>query len=120
PWPSFSSIPCGPGCRSTRPTTTGTCGSTPGSDMLADVAANPGVKLGVLLVATLGLSYLANYWLSRLFPGKLYRYLVAPGVIVHEYSHAVGCLVTGTPVREVRVFDPSGGKVTHEAPRFPL
>src|SRR5665811_249171 len=72
------------------------------------------------LVAVLLLSYAANYWLSRIFAGKTYRYLIAPGVIVHEYSHALGCIVTGARIRQIRVFDERGGAVVHEEPRFAL
>lgn len=81
---------------------------------------NPGVRLFGVLVATLGLSYAANYWLSRIFRGKTYRYLIAPGVIVHEYSHAVGCVLTGARIREIRVFERTGGRVVHEESRLPF
>lgn len=85
---------------------------------LEELLGNPGLQLLGMLVATLGLSYAANYWLSRVFVGKTYRYLVAPGVIVHEYSHALACLVTGARVRSISVFDPRGGQVVHEPPKL--
>ncbi len=87
---------------------------------VSDITANPGVHLLLLLVGVLLLSYGVNYWLPRIFTGRTYRYLIAPGVIVHEYSHALGCLVTGARIREVRVFDERGGRVVHEEPRFAL
>jgi len=83
-----------------------------------DILTNPGVQLGTMLVAALVLSYAATFWLSRIFHGKTYRYLIAPGVIVHEYSHALGCVLTGARVREIRVFDARGGEVIHEEPRL--
>lgn len=84
------------------------------------IVANPGVQLLALLSATLGLSYAANYFLARVFLGKTYRYLIAPGVIVHEYSHALGCIVTGARIRKVRVFAEEGGYVEHGPARLPL
>lgn len=88
------------------------------SGQLTAVLANPGVRLFGVLVATLLLSYAANYWLARIFVGKAYRYLIAPGVIVHEYSHAIGCVLTGARIREIRVFEPSGGRVVHGEPQL--
>ena len=85
-----------------------------------DLLANPGVYLFLVLAATMLLSYVANYCLARIFAGKTYRYLIAPGVVVHEYSHAVACLLTGARIREIRLFDARGGRVVHEAGRVPL
>ncbi|MEX2209999.1 MAG: M50 family metallopeptidase [Patescibacteria group bacterium] len=87
---------------------------------MESVAANPGVQLLGLLVATLVLSYAANRFLARVFVGRTYRFLIAPGVIVHEYSHALACVLTGARIRQVRVFDARGGAVVHEEPRAPL
>ncbi|MDP4000537.1 MAG: hypothetical protein Q8Q11_03910 [bacterium] len=89
-------------------------------EIIADIAANPGVQLLVLLCAALGLSYAANYFLARVFVGRTYRFLIAPGVIIHEYSHALACILTGARIRTVRVFDERGGEVIHEPSRLPL
>lgn len=86
----------------------------------SEIITNPGIHLLLLLVSVLVLSYAANYWLSRIFVGKTYRYLIAPGVIVHEYSHALGCILTGARIKQIRVFDERGGAVVHEEPRFAL
>ncbi len=82
--------------------------------------ANPGVQLLGLLVAALLLSYAANWFLARVFVGRTYRFLIAPGVIIHEYSHALACILTGARIRQVRVFDAAGGAVVHEEPRMAL
>lgn len=93
-------------------------GSTSFLVEITNIFSNPGIQLFGLLVAALGLSFIANYCLSRIFYGRTYRFLIAPGVIIHEYSHVLGCLVTGARVREVRVFDERGGRVVHEPPRI--
>ena len=89
-------------------------------EVLTAIAANPGVQLLAILCATLGLSYAANYFLARVFVGRTYRYLIAPGVIIHEYSHALACILTGARIRKVRVFHEWGGEVVHEPPRVAL
>ncbi|HEY8108583.1 MAG TPA: M50 family metallopeptidase [Patescibacteria group bacterium] len=89
-------------------------------EALGEVAANPGLQLLALLCATLVLSYAANWFLARVFVGKTYRYLIAPGVIVHEYSHALACILTGARIRKVRVFKETGGEVVHEPARLPF
>lgn len=87
---------------------------------LSDLLANPGLQLLLALGATMLLSYAANYWLARIFAGKLYRYLIAPGVVVHEYSHALACVLVGARIREIRLFDARGGRVVHEEPRLAI
>lgn len=84
------------------------------------VVTNPGILLLGLLLLTLALSYFSNYFLSRIFLGQTYRYLVAPGVVVHEYSHAVACVLAGAKIRQIKVFEPTGGQVVHEEPRLPF
>lgn len=78
------------------------------------------VQLPGLIVVIIAMSYGANYFLARVFHGRTFRYLAAPGIIVHEYSHAVACILTGARIRQVRVFDSQGGAVVHEAPRLPF
>ncbi len=85
---------------------------------LATLIANPGIKLAVLISLIQLVSFAANYWLSRVLPWRWYRVLLAPGIIIHEYSHAAACVLTGTRIREVRVFEPSGGRVVHDEPHW--
>lgn len=74
------------------------------------------IVLPACLLLTIGLSYLANFWLSRVFLGRSYRYFLAPGIILHEYAHAIGCVLTGTRIRRIQLFDATGGRVVHEKP----
>lgn len=64
------------------------------------------------------LSFLIGELWSRIIPGKKFRYFVAPGVIVHEFSHALACLFTGAKVTRISLFAPEGGFVTHGRSRF--
>ncbi len=57
-----------------------------------------------------------------------YLMLMWPGVVVHELSHALGCVVTRTRIREMHLFAPRDegrgrmvlGFVTHDRPANPL
>ena len=53
---------------------------------------------------------LNNLW-RKIFLGKKYRIFLAPGVIVHELSHAVACRLTGAKIKEINFFLWDGGLV---------
>lgn len=84
------------------------------------------------LLAQLVVLYVLSSSMNRLafeLLGKWpYLFVMWPGVIVHELSHLVGCLVTGTKVLEVKLFSPREespgnmvlGYVAHAKPRNPL
>lgn len=59
---------------------------------------------------------LVNRLLAPVF-GRWWRLFVAPGVIVHEVAHVLGCILTGAKVHEINFWKPSGGHVLHSAPR---
>lgn len=65
-------------------------------------------------------SYLINWLLIRSVIRKWYRFFVAPGVVVHELSHAVGCLATGSQITEINFWKASGGHVKHLQTNDPL
>jgi len=55
--------------------------------------------------------------LARLLGDNAYIYLTAPGVAIHELSHAFFCLVFGHKIREMKLFSPADdgtlGYVSH-------
>lgn len=65
-------------------------------------------------------SYLINWLLIRSIIRRRYRIFVAPGVVVHELSHALGCLATGSQIIEINFWAPGGGHVKHMRPNDPL
>ena len=78
--------------------------------------------LGLLVwiaVATL-LSYAVERLWSDFASHRFFHYALAPGVVVHELSHLLSCLLTGAKVGRVVLFGPSGGSVEHSEPRMPL
>jgi hypothetical protein len=68
------------------------------------------IWLGILTV----FSFFVDYLLARIFSKGAHRFFVFLGVIVHEYSHAFGCLITRTKISEIKLFEESGGHVTHQ------
>jgi hypothetical protein len=77
-------------------------------------------KLAVFVVAILLMAFLVNFFLSRSIIGGSYRVFVAPGVIVHELSHAFLCLLTGAKIKSVSLFDKEGGEVQHGPSKIPV
>lgn len=77
------------------------------------------LQLSVIIFAILVLSFGINMMLSYA-TGGFYRIFVAPGIILHELSHAFFCLLTGAKVSAINVFKPDGGEVKHGHSRIPI
>ncbi len=58
-------------------------------------------------------------WAQFLTMRFFYSLLRAPGVIIHELSHVLGCMITGAKVKKVVYFSKSGGSVTYASPKIP-
>ncbi len=72
------------------------------------------------LIFLFGLSFvLDNFW-SKIFSGKKYRIFLAPGVIVHELSHALVCQIVGAKIEEINFFSRPGGYVKYRSPKIPI
>jgi len=57
-------------------------------------------------------------WAQVLPMGFFYSLLRAPGVIIHELSHVLGCLICGAKVKKVVYFSNEGGSVTYSSPKI--
>ena len=67
------------------------------------------------------LSMLLDLLWAQMLPRNVFIYLVrAPGVVVHECSHILGCLVTGAKIKKIVLFSREGGSVTYGSPALPL
>jgi hypothetical protein len=79
-----------------------------------------------LLITALGitvmiLSLILDYLWALVLPARfLYYILRFPGVVIHECSHILGCLLTGADIRKVVLFSEAGGSVTYARPKIPL
>lgn len=77
----------------------------------------------ILVLILITLCIILNYLFSKYFNRKALLLLLAPGVVVHELSHAVGCLLVGANIQEIKLFSPKGdtlGYVTHSKPKVPV
>ena len=68
---------------------------------------------------------LTSFGIQRLWApaagSRLFTVLMAPGVIVHEVSHVVACLLSGATVKEVSLSNAGiAGKVVHTRPIIPV
>lgn len=78
------------------------------------------INLLIQFIVLLLLAYLVNYFLVQSFFGYKWRVFVAPGVIVHELSHAFGCLITGAKITKISLFSKDGGCVEHQKSPIPI
>lgn len=77
-------------------------------------------RLFIFICATIILSALINFFLSNSILGQSYRIFVAPGIVVHEFSHALICFLTGAKVTKISLFDKEGGSVQHQPSKLPV
>ncbi|PKL57937.1 MAG: hypothetical protein CVV34_04920 [Methanomicrobiales archaeon HGW-Methanomicrobiales-5] len=81
---------------------------------------------GFLLIIAMGLGVIfislsLDYLWARVIPVRFFYYILrAPGVVVHECAHMLGCLLTGAKIRNVVLFSKEGGSVTHTTPVIPV
>ncbi len=61
-----------------------------------------------------------NYFMQNSFIAPWYRIFIAPGVIIHELSHALAVKLTLNKIKKINFFTPEGGYVAHTQPRNPL
>lgn len=81
---------------------------------------------GFLLVIATGImvviiSMALDFLWAQAIPVRFFYYLLrAPGIVVHECAHMLGCLLTGSKIRNVVLFSQEGGSVTYNPPVIPL
>ncbi len=51
---------------------------------------------------------------------KALKFFLFPGAVVHELSHALLCLVTGTTIKELNIFKLKDGSLRYEKPKVPF
>ncbi len=76
------------------------------------------IILGWIILLLFASKLVENLWV-RAIGFRAFRFFVAPGIIIHEYSHAIACILTRAKIREIKLFKKDGGYVAHEAPKWP-
>ena len=90
-----------------------------------DIAAPTGTMAFLAVIGTgivvMALSRLLDHvWAHVLRVPWLYLAVSAPGVIVHECAHILGCLVTGAHITRVVLISKEGGMVAYTKPKVPV
>ncbi len=78
------------------------------------------IRLIIWLAALMSVSFTLERVWSGIFSGRGYQLLLFPGVVIHEFSHALGCLLSGAKVDEISLFSSKGSYVKHGKPKLPL
>lgn len=78
------------------------------------------LQLILLILAIMFVAMLIPQFLVRSILGPVFRVFVIPGVIVHELSHALFCLLTGAKIQRIRLFRRDGGDVAHLPSKIPF
>ena len=72
------------------------------------------------LVLIFGLSLALNNLWNKILFGIKYRFFIAPGIIIHEFSHALACFLTGAKIQEINLFSSQGGYIRHGSSKIPI
>jgi hypothetical protein len=76
------------------------------------------ILAGVLVIA---ISKMLDPLWARTVPARfVYHIISVPGVVVHECSHVLGCLITGARIKKIVLFSGDGGSVTYVTPSVPM
>ncbi|MFQ5715325.1 MAG: hypothetical protein ACE5GU_14970 [Candidatus Scalinduaceae bacterium] len=51
---------------------------------------------------------------------KAIKFFLFPGAVVHELSHALLCLITGTTIKELNIFKLKDGSLKYDKPKVPF
>lgn len=72
----------------------------------------------ILLLSIFISDRIIDYFLLRSFVGSRYRFFVAPGIVLHELSHALFAVFLGCRVTKINVTSPQGGFIIHTKPKY--
>ncbi len=78
------------------------------------------IRFIIWLAALILVSFVLERIWSGIFSGRGYQLVLFPGVVIHEFSHALGCLLSGAKVDEISLFSSKGSYVKHGKPKLPL
>lgn len=74
-----------------------------------------------LILLVFGLNPLLERLWRRVLNSRQYRWFIMPGIIIHELSHAVACVLTGIKISKIDFFASFGGYVEYQrAKKFSL
>lgn len=77
------------------------------------------MTLGLIILVIVVLGSMSNWLNWKFLNHSVVRYLYFVGALVHESSHALGCVITGAKIFEFKPFS-SEPRVVHGKSRIPL
>ena len=77
-------------------------------------------SLAIGLIMIIFLSYATCGLWTKYINTKAVNGFLMPGAIVHELSHALFCLVTGTTIKELNLFTSNSTGIKYDKPRIPF
>ncbi|MCF6159449.1 MAG: hypothetical protein E3K32_12975 [wastewater metagenome] len=75
------------------------------------------LTIGIIFIIFLSFT-VCGLWL-RYINTKVIKFFLLPGTIVHELSHALLCLATGTTIKELNLFSPNTTGIKYDRPKIP-
>lgn len=86
-----------------------------------DLNAAPFLTVICMGIVVILISRALDLLWAQVIPLRMFYAMIrAPGIIVHECSHILGCLITGAKVKKVVFFSQEGGSVTHTPSKIPF
>jgi hypothetical protein len=85
-----------------------------------DIQTEPFLLVVLLGTAVIAISFALDILWAHVIPLRSFYYAIrAPGVIVHECSHILGCIITGAKIKKVVFFSEEGGSLTYTSSKIP-
>jgi hypothetical protein len=85
-----------------------------------DIQTEPFLLVVLLGSGVIAISFALDILWAHVMPLRSFYYAIrAPGVIVHESSHILGCFITGAKIKKVVFFSEEGGSVTYTTSKIP-
>lgn len=85
-----------------------------------DMNTTPFFIVAFIGIVVILISRALDILFARVIPVRFLYYVIrAPGVILHELSHILGCLIMGAKIKNVVLFSEKGGSVTYSPPKIP-
>ncbi|MCX6751327.1 MAG: M50 family metallopeptidase [Candidatus Nomurabacteria bacterium] len=79
----------------------------------------PEITIGILIIVISLLSYFSNWINWRFLNYKINYFLYYLGTFIHETSHAIACLLTGSKISQYKILVQQP-RVVYSNPRLPL
>lgn len=72
-------------------------------------------------IAVMCISVMLDHLWAQVLPLRfLYLAIRAPGVVIHECCHVLGCILTGAKITNIVLLSKDGGSVTYTRPKIPV